>query len=193
MYAGTSTGTPSTLMRRSITRAFSVLPKGCGSSPAAAMYKTASRGALQGGGLLSLGLAVPSAHRLRHITFLGAPDRTQGGVPAAPATGELASQLLLGRRTERGVGASGLDRPANGKDSNDRSRSPTTGWWMSRMPVLWIWTSARPTGHEFLAVDLVVARVYCARTSYVGGRAILPRVDLDRLRMDHRLGMSCVR
>jgi hypothetical protein len=28
---------------------------------------------------------------------------------------------------------------------------PASGWWMSWTPVLWIWTSGRPTGHEFVA------------------------------------------
>ncbi len=42
-------------------------------------------------------------------------------------------------------------RPRLRKDSSDRSRSLTTGWWMNWTPVLWIWTPAahRTRIHHF--------------------------------------------
>jgi hypothetical protein len=44
---------------------------------------------------------------------------------------------------------------ASGKDSYARSRSPTTGWWISLTPVVWIWTScaAQRLRNSSLRVD----------------------------------------
>src|ERR671911_2199107 len=49
-----------------------------------------------------------------------------------------------------------LGSPASGKESNDRSTSPTTGWWTRFTPVLWIRTLcvAHRTRKSSLRVEL---------------------------------------